>query len=822
MAVTDLFAGEIATELLKLMVTITKKSCLCKESAEQLISDLQALQPIIHEIKYSGVELPSDRQFQLDRLSETLRGGLELANKIIHSSRWNMYKNFHLAKKMEKLEKNVSRFLQCLVPVHVLADVLHMRFEAAERFDRLEGSTMRLEKQLGSMSIGAGGAWIEEAARKAEEEKKWMEDSLVNLGVGLDLGKKKVKEMVVVRDDLAVVGIFGIGGSGKTTLAREFCKDHQVRSHFRDRILFLTVSQSPNVDQLRVKIWGYIIGNEHLNPNYQISEYNLRYECKVATRTLVVLDDVWSQSVLERLIFPGCKILVVSRFKFPTIIKATYEVELLTQNEAMALFCHSAFGQNSMPLHANENLVKQTVSECKGLPLALKVIGASLRDQSELFWASAVNRLARGEPVSEPHERQLFEHLATSVECLPPKVRECFLDLGSFPEDKKIPLDVLINMWVEIHDIDGIEAFAILVELSNKNLVTLVKDERAGDMDSSCLVFITQHDVLRDLALHLSNRGPINRRRRLLMPRRETELPREWDRNSSQPFDAQIVSVHTGEMEEMDWFSMDFPMAEVLILNFSSNKYFLPPFMDSMPKLRALIIMNYSTSSAILENFSVFSSLANLRSLWLEKVTIPQFSKVPMILKRLWKMSLVLCKVSSSLCQSDVDLPQLFPRLSELTIDHCDDLVELPSSICRMSKLEHLSITNCHGLCQLPADLGKLEKLQILRLYACPTLKMLPHGICELFWLNYLDIAQCVNLSCLPEDIGKLQTLRKIDMSECSQIRSLPNSATSLKSLRHVVCDEEVSWLWRDVEKAMPELHIQVVDKCFNLDWLNE
>lgn len=65
-------------------------------------------------------------------------------------------------------------------------------------------------------------------------------------------------------------------------------------------------------------------------------------------------------------------------------------------------------------------------------------------------------------------------------------------------------------------------------------------------MDSSCLVFITQHDVLRDLALHLSNRSPINRRRRLLMPRRETELPREWDRNSSQPFDAQIVSIHTG------------------------------------------------------------------------------------------------------------------------------------------------------------------------------------------------------------------------------------------------------------------------------------
>lgn len=129
--------------------------------------------------------------------------------------------------------------------------------------------------------------------------------------------------------------------------------------YFRDRILFLTVSQSPNVDQLRAKIWGYIMGNENLGPNYLIPQYNLQYECRIGARTLVVLDDVWSLSVLERLILPGCKILVVSRFKFHPVVKATYDVELLTEKDAMSLFCHSAFGQKSMPLHANQNLVKQ-------------------------------------------------------------------------------------------------------------------------------------------------------------------------------------------------------------------------------------------------------------------------------------------------------------------------------------------------------------------------------------------------------------------------------------------------------------------------------
>lgn len=121
------------------------------------------------------------------------------------------------------------------------------------------------------------------------------------------------------------------------------------------------------------------------------------------------------------------------------------------------------------------------MEECKGLPLALKVIGASLRDQPEMFWTSAKNRLSRGQPICESHEIQLLERMKLSTDYLSEKVRECFMDLGSFPEDKRIPMDVLINIWVELHDIDEEEAFAILVELSDKNLLNLVKDARYGE-----------------------------------------------------------------------------------------------------------------------------------------------------------------------------------------------------------------------------------------------------------------------------------------------------------------------------------------------------
>ena len=78
-------------------------------------------------------------------------------------------------------------------------------------------------------------------------------------------------------------------------------------------------------------------------------------------------------------------------------------------------------------------------------------------------------------------------------------------------------------------------------------LITGILIYRLGSSYASYYdVFVTQHDVLRDLALHLSNKGKVNIRERLLMPKRESSLPKEWGRNSDEPYRAQIVSIHTG------------------------------------------------------------------------------------------------------------------------------------------------------------------------------------------------------------------------------------------------------------------------------------
>ena len=126
--------------------------------------------------------------------------------------------------------------------------------------------------------------------------------------------------------------------------------------YFENRIIFLTVSQSPNIQSLRTRISEYLMRKHGFLQNNR----NIREK-----RTLVVLDDVWSLLVLEQLIFPvpGCKTLVVSRFKFPEVVKHSYEVELLREDEAMSLFCYSAFGQNSIPPAVGEDLVKQVLKD---------------------------------------------------------------------------------------------------------------------------------------------------------------------------------------------------------------------------------------------------------------------------------------------------------------------------------------------------------------------------------------------------------------------------------------------------------------------------
>lgn len=120
------------------------------------------------------------------------------------------------------------------------------------------------------------------------------------------------------------------------------------------------------MEQLRGQIYEKLFSGNGIADNsaLMLPQLNLQYQAGSCARALVVLDDVWSQSVLEHLVIkvPRCKILVVSRLNFPTsVVNCSYELDLLSEDEALAFFCHFAFGQASIPFGTDEQLVKQVM-----------------------------------------------------------------------------------------------------------------------------------------------------------------------------------------------------------------------------------------------------------------------------------------------------------------------------------------------------------------------------------------------------------------------------------------------------------------------------
>ena len=114
-----------------------------------------------------------------------------------------------------------------------------------------------------------------------------------------------------------------------------------------------------------------------------------------------------------------------------------------------------------------------------GFPLALEVIGASLRRQSAEVLLSKMKNWSNDDIIPNP---DLRKRLRRSLEFSDPKFKECFTDLGSFPEDQRTYAAAFIDMWAELYNLDedGVDAIAILQELTIWHLASLVMT-RYGD-----------------------------------------------------------------------------------------------------------------------------------------------------------------------------------------------------------------------------------------------------------------------------------------------------------------------------------------------------
>ncbi|KAI8537277.1 hypothetical protein RHMOL_Rhmol09G0010700 [Rhododendron molle] len=336
---------------------------------------------------------------------------------------------------------------------------------------------------------------------------------------------KLMSELVKEVKDRYVISIVGTGGLGKTTIARKLYNSLSPTDKF-DGYAWVSVSNDYNIqDLLRATIKSFkkeITTTEEFKLLEKMNKDDLESYTRnylKGRRYLVVLDDVWDVNAWQSLkrVFPndknGSRVIMTTRNKAVAepIDERTYVhvLPFLKDEESWELFCSKAFpnydevgNQKSHCPPDLESLAKEMASKCRGLPLAIVVLGGILRKKNPDKWHKLNEHMWRHLMDHDSHRVQHI--LDLSFNDLPHRLKSCFLYLGLFPEDFKIDAKKLCRLWVAEGFIKpGKEPFeevaeVYLRELIDRSLIQVV--ERNWRRIIKCRV----HDLLRDFAIEKS------------------------------------------------------------------------------------------------------------------------------------------------------------------------------------------------------------------------------------------------------------------------------------------------------------------------------
>ncbi|KAD4179628.1 hypothetical protein E3N88_28219 [Mikania micrantha] len=819
----DPLLSESFTKLTEIVIHVAKTTADFKPELDQLQNTLQLIAPIIDDVVKLNQILDRSEQ-QSAMFVDRIQDAEKLVQKCSKIKR-NFIKKYTHSLKLKDANNKLLRFFQLEVQADQLRDIRQTLVEVdgvISRIDSLSVDARQIHQtwSYNSLSVSSRYELIERG------NLGWRVPLLPRGIVAFDEPLKKLKAKVFEDsdayddgsngdsnsmeidddgDESSVVVVAAAGGCGKTTLVTMLCHDSDIKGKFRENIFFVTVSETPNF---------MVIVNELFNPNSSSQPIPFQSDedaknklgnfllDKVSRPMLLVLDDVWDHSFIDN--FPlkikGCKILVTSRSAFPRF--DVFRFDPLSDEDAKILFCQSAFTESKKRprIIIDENLVNQMVKCCKKHPLTLAVVGGSLNGRDESAWRSMLRTLSHGSSVLYLNE-QARHRLERSFTALDEEFKECYLDFGLFPEDQRIPASSLLDMWVHLynHDDAGVDTFDKIVGLSFRNLVNLVatRKDSAVTVNYCDQQFVTQHNLLRELAIHLSSKPglPIAQRKRLIITTHGEDLPASV-LNIQEPMQARILSISSEELFSSRWCEMKVPEVEVMVLNLKSKTYTLPYFMTEMQKLKVLNVTNYGLYPSYIDNFLLIGSLSNLSRIRLERVEIPSLDTSILALENLQKASFMMCKIGNAFATKlSNDNLKVWPKLVELEIDYCHDLVGFPDLLCSSVHLKNLSITNCNELCEISEEFGILTNLENFSLRSCTKLEKLPESITRLQKLSILDISDCLSLSGLPDEFGKLGGLRTLYMMGCTGICELPLSVEELAHT-HVVCNEEMYDQW--------------------------
>ncbi|KAH0713380.1 hypothetical protein KY290_008977 [Solanum tuberosum] len=566
--------------------------------------------------------------------------------------------------------------------------------------------------------------------------------------VGIDSSIKDLIELLFksgCQDDVRMIGIYGIGGIGKTTLAKAFY--NQICRHFGSSCFLSNVRSEAGtfngLVKLQEKLLHQILKTKDFEVNDVAEGVSLIKARLGSMKVLIVLDDVDHISQLESLIRErnwfgsGSLIIVTTRDKHllcGLTTKEKFKAKLLYDNEAMQLFSCRAFN-SFFPPHEYVGLSQEIIKYSGGLPLALVTLGSHLRGRSVEEWRHEFVKLR-----AIPHS-DIQKILKISFDGLDYDTQSVFLDIAcafhGFFEDE---VTKILNAC-------GFHSESAIATLVQKHLL-----HRAWHR-------LVMHDLVRAMGREIvrmeSPRDP-GKRSRLVIPQEVCYVLR-GNKGSKK---VQVLKVDRWTLKGVNLSTMAF---------------------KKMKNLRVLIIDKLHISG----DFELLSK--ELR--WLSWQNCP-LKYIPSNFPA--KNLVVIDMRKSDIQEFGLNL-QCCKSLKRLDLSDCKSLKRTPN-FNGLQSLEFLLLNGCSSLRKIHPSIGNLCRLRLLNLRGCKKLMDPPSSICQLKSLGWLDISGCSYIKTLPVDFGVMPGLRTLSALE-TDIKQWHRKLVNITGLENLPSIERINML---------------------------
>ncbi|XP_050874266.1 disease resistance protein RUN1 isoform X2 [Lathyrus oleraceus] len=565
--------------------------------------------------------------------------------------------------------------------------------------------------------------------------------SITEYPVGLEPRIQEVIEFIDDQSNIAcMAGIWGMGGSGKTTTAKAIY--NQIHRKFEDRSFIENIREvcekdNDGIIRLQEQLLSDVLKVKVKKIHSITSGTTMIEKRLVRKKVLVVLDDVSTFEQIKALCgnrkwFASGSVLIVTTrdVHLLKLLKVAHVCTMkeMDEDDSLELFCWHAF-REPIPRKYFGKLSRNVVAYCGGLPLALEVLGSYLYERTIREWESVLSKLER-----IPND-QVQEKLKISYDGLEDDMeKDIFLDICCFfiGKDRAYVAKILngCGLYADI-------GITVLVE---RSLVKVEKNNKLG-----------MHDLLRDMGREIVRQSSA---------KNSGNRSRLW-------FHEDVHDVLTKNMGTETVEGLVFKSQRTDRVCFNTNSF------KEMKKLRLLQL----DSVDLIGDYGCLSN--QLR--WVKWQGFTSFNYIP---DDFYQRNLVAIDLKHSNITQVWNEMMLLEKLEILNLSHCKYLRNSPD-FSKLPNLEKLIMKDCPNLSDIHPSVGDLNRLVLINLKDCTSLNNLPKKIYQLKSLKTLILSGCSMIDNLEEEVVQMESLTTL-IAKDTGVKEVPYSIVRSKNIAYI------------------------------------